>query len=55
MLQCVAVPPGTGKSHVLLAAGHATVGAGMQVRYFATADLIESLYPPWPAVSTSAS
>ena len=41
---CLIGPAGTGKSHVLLAAGHAAVAAGMRVRYFAAADLIESLY-----------
>ena len=41
---CLIGPAGTGKSHLLLAAGHAAVAAGMRVRYFAAADLIESLY-----------
>ena len=41
---CLIGPAGTGKSHVLLGAGHAAVAAGMRVRYFAAADLIESLY-----------
>lgn len=37
-------PPGTGKSHLLSALGHACVGAGYRVRYFIAADLIETLY-----------
>ena len=37
-------PPGTGKSHVLIALGHAAVEAGYKVRYFAAAELVESLY-----------
>jgi DNA replication protein DnaC len=41
---CLVGPAGTGKSHVLVAAGHAAVDAGMRVRYFAAADLVEALY-----------
>lgn len=41
---CLVGPPGTGKSHVLIAAGHAAVEAGYKVRYFAAAELVESLY-----------
>ena len=41
---CLIGPAGTGKSHLLLAAGHAAVAAGMRVRYFAAADLVETLY-----------
>ena len=37
---CLIGPAGTGKSHVLLAAVHAAVAAGMRVRYFVAADLI---------------
>ncbi|MGO9925663.1 MAG: IS21-like element helper ATPase IstB [Mycobacterium sp.] len=37
-------PPGTGKSHLLIGCGHAAVAAGFKVRYFTTADLIETLY-----------
>lgn len=37
-------PPGTGKSHVLIALGHAAIDAGNKVRYFTAADLIETLY-----------
>ncbi len=41
---CLLGPAGTGKSHLLLAAGHAAVTSGLRVRYFAAADLIETLY-----------
>jgi DNA replication protein DnaC len=41
---CLLGPAGTGKSHLLIAAGHAAVAQGLRVRYFAAADLIESLY-----------
>jgi DNA replication protein DnaC len=37
-------PAGTGKSHLLVALGHAAVEAGLRVRYFAAAGLVESLY-----------
>jgi DNA replication protein DnaC len=37
-------PAGTGKSHLLVALGHAAVDAGMRVRYFSAAELVESLY-----------
>lgn len=37
-------PPGTGKSHMLVGLGHAAVAAGYRVRYFAAADLVETLY-----------
>jgi DNA replication protein DnaC len=37
-------PAGTGKSHVLVALGHAAVAAGHRVRYFTAADLVEALY-----------
>ena len=37
-------PTGTGKSHTLIALGHAAVGAGHKVRYFTAADLVETLY-----------
>jgi DNA replication protein DnaC len=35
---------GTGKSHLLVAVGHAAVAAGLRVRYFVAADLVETLY-----------
>ena len=41
---CLVGPAGTGKSHLLLALGHAAVGQGLRVRYFAAADLVEALY-----------
>ena len=44
MLQCVAVPAGTGKSHLLVALGHAAIAAGRRVRYFTAAELVETLY-----------
>jgi len=41
---CLVGPPGTGKSHALVALGHAAVEAGHRVRYFTAADLVETLY-----------
>jgi DNA replication protein DnaC len=41
---CVVGPAGTGKSHLLVALGHAAVEAGHCVRYFTATDLVESLY-----------
>jgi DNA replication protein DnaC len=41
---CLVGPAGTGKSHLLLALGHAAVTEGLKVRYFAAADLVENLY-----------
>jgi DNA replication protein DnaC len=42
---CLCVgPAGTGKSHLLIALGHAAVEAGHRVRYFIAADLVETLY-----------
>ncbi len=37
-------PAGTGKSHTLIALGHAAVDAGYKVKYAAAADLVETLY-----------
>ncbi len=37
-------PPGTGKSHTLIAVGHAAVTAGLKVKYCTAADLVETLY-----------
>jgi DNA replication protein DnaC len=37
-------PAGTGKTHLLLAVGHAAVQAGHRVRYFNGAELVETLY-----------
>ncbi len=41
---CLVGPPGTGKSHVLIALGISAVHAGHKVRYFTAADLIDTLY-----------
>jgi DNA replication protein DnaC len=41
---CLVGPAGTGKSHLLVALGHTAVQAGMKVRYFAAADLVDNLY-----------
>ncbi|MBA2769521.1 MAG: ATP-binding protein [Sporichthyaceae bacterium] len=37
-------PAGTGKSHALIALGHAAVETGLRVRYFTAAELVENLY-----------
>ena len=37
-------PAGTGKSHTLIALGHAAVQAGYKVKYLTAADLVETLY-----------
>ena len=37
-------PAGTGKSHTLIALGHAAVTAGHKVKYLTAADLAETLY-----------
>ena len=41
---CLVGPAGTGKSHLLVALGHAAVASGHRVRYLVAADLIETLY-----------
>lgn len=41
---CLLGPAGTGKSHMLVALGHAAVAAGTRVRYFTAAELVETLY-----------
>ena len=41
---CLVGPPGTGKSHLLVALGVAAVQAGHKVRYFTAAELAETLY-----------
>jgi DNA replication protein DnaC len=41
---CLVGPAGTGKSHLLVALGHAAVDAGRRVRYFTAAELVENLY-----------
>lgn len=37
-------PAGTGKSHTLIALGHAAIEQGLRVRYFTAAELVENLY-----------
>ena len=41
---CLVGPAGTGKSHLLVALGHAAVEAGLRVRYLTASELVESLY-----------
>ena len=41
---CFLGPAGTGKSHLLVALGHAAVTDGKRVRYFTAAELVETLY-----------
>lgn len=41
---CLVGPAGTGKSHTLIALGHAAVAVGFRVRYFTAAELVETLY-----------
>ena len=41
---CLVGPAGTGKSHLLVALGHAAVDAGRRVRYFTAAELVDTLY-----------
>ena len=41
---CLVGPAGTGKSHLLIALGHAAVEVGHRVRYLTAADLVEMLY-----------
>jgi DNA replication protein DnaC len=41
---CLIGPAGTGKTHLLLAAGRAAVLAGHKVKYLLAADLVETLY-----------
>jgi DNA replication protein DnaC len=37
-------PPGTGKTHTLIALGHAAVTTGMRVKYCTAAEAVENLY-----------
>lgn len=37
-------PPGTGKSHMLIALGYAAVHGGLRVRYLTAAELVERLF-----------
>jgi DNA replication protein DnaC len=41
---CLVGPAGTGKSHLLIALGHAAIEAGHRVRYFSAVELVETLY-----------
>src|SRR5215217_2200166 len=41
---CLIGPAGTGKSHLLVALGHAAVTDGHRVRYLTAAELVETLY-----------
>jgi DNA replication protein DnaC len=41
---CLVGPAGTGKTHLLIALGHAAVAAGHKVRYLTAAELVEQLY-----------
>jgi DNA replication protein DnaC len=41
---CLVGPAGTGKSHLLVALGHAAVTGGHRVRYLTAAELVETLY-----------
>jgi DNA replication protein DnaC len=41
---CMVGPPGTGKSHLLVALGHHAIAAGRRVRYFSAAELVDTLY-----------
>jgi DNA replication protein DnaC len=41
---CLIGPAGTGKSHLLVALGHAAVAEGLRVRHLVAAELVETLY-----------
>lgn len=41
---CLIGPAGTGKSHLLVALGHAAVARGLRVRYLVASELVETLY-----------
>lgn len=40
---CLVGPAGTGKSHLLVALGHAAIAEGARVRYLVAAELVETL------------
>jgi DNA replication protein DnaC len=41
---CLIGPAGTGKTHMLIALGHAAINHGYRARYFTAIDLVEHLY-----------
>lgn len=41
---CLIGPPGTGKTHYLIALGRAAVEAGRRVRYYSAIELVETLW-----------
>ena len=43
MVQSIAIPPGTGKSHLLIGLGHAACEHGLRVRYTTCAQLVNEL------------
>jgi hypothetical protein len=50
---CLIGPAGTGKSHLLVALGHAAITAGYKVRYLTAAELVETLYQDWPTTQSA--
>ena len=52
---CLIGPAGTGKSHLLVAAGQAAVLAGFKVKYTIAADLVETLYRGLPTTPSARS
>ena len=44
MLQSLAITPGTGKTHLLIALGTIAAEQGRRVRYYSAADLVDTLY-----------
>ena len=52
---CLVGPPGTGKSHVLVALGHAAVEAGYKVRYFARPSSSSRSIGAWPTTPSARS
>jgi DNA replication protein DnaC len=45
---CLVGPAGTGKSHLLVALGHAAVEAGFRVRYLTAVEAVETCTAGWP-------
>ena len=50
---CLVGPPGTGKSHVLISAGHAAVEAGYKVRYFVAVESSSRSTEAWPTTRSA--